>query len=274
MGSGRSGTTWFASLLASPFRYRLLFEPFHPGHVPGAEMIADHYFWPNEMPLEVIRFIDNALNDRINSKWIAQHSNRRFNMHRWRLWPKARIIKIIRGNLLIPALRSLYGKKLPIIHLVRHPAAVVDSFLRVKFPWGFDLSTLSAQKVFAADYRIPLDLLIEQAIDPVSIITVRWLIENLYLFTYAKELGVKTIYYEDVINNPVESITRLCAETGLEVYEDLARKAENPSATTHPRSQIRKGEKNTHSWQNNLPQESIARIEAILKSVDFEYPRN
>ena len=273
LGSGRSGGTWLAGLLASPFRYRLLFEPFHPGHVPGAELVADRHYAPDDLSQEVIAFISRALTDRIDSEWIAQSSNRRFNMHRWRCWPKVRIVKCIRGNLLIPALRQMYGPDLPILVLMRHPGAVVQSMLRVKFPWAFDLATLLAQVNFAQTYQVPLDRLRGFTQDPVGQVTVRWLIENLYLFSRAEALGARLVFYEDLVEDPVGCITSLCAQLGLKVVDGLEEKVKRPSYTTHPRSAVRTGVISTQTWRERLPEESQQRIEQIMYAVGFSYPR-
>jgi len=274
MSSGRSGSTWLAGLLASPFRYRLLFEPFHPDHVPRAELIADRYYSPESLTDEVIDFFKSALNDHIHNKWVAQSSSRLLGMHNWRWWPKVRIVKCIRGNLIVPVLHNLYGNTLPIVVLVRHPGAVVQSMLRVNFPWAFDLSTLLAQKEFAHEYNIPFGLLKEQAKDPVSNITVRWLIENLYLFQNATSLGIKLVFYEDLIQDPIFKINQLCSELGIKVYKNLPKIVGYPSYTTHPRSQVRNGTISPHSWRTQLPKEKIYKIESIINSVDFLYPYN
>jgi len=274
MSTGRSGSTWLAGLLASPFRYRLLFEPFHPGHVPGAELVADQYFAPSEIPDSIVAFVQRAMSDRIDSEWIAQHSNRRFRVHRWRWWPKVRIVKIIRGNLLIPAIRSIYGNSLPILVLMRHPGAVVDSFMRVKFPWAFDITTLLDQREFSKIYDIPFNYLQQIAKDPVGIIMARWLIENLYLFQHAENLNCNICFYEDLVRDPVREISYLCKSLDIEVFKDLAEKARKPSVTTHPRSHIRKGDRDINSWRKTLPPESVAQINEILKLINFKYPRD
>jgi len=273
MGSGRSGSTWLAGLLASPFRYRLLFEPFHPEHVPGADLAADRYYAPGAVPIEVSNFIDRALNDRINSEWIAQSSNRRLGMHRWRWWPKVRVVKCIRGNLIIPALRYLYGPTLPIVVLLRNPGAVVESMMRVRFPWAFDLSTLISQDEFAQKYTIPLKALGGCAAGPVEQVTVRWLVENLYLIKNAEGLGVRLVFYEDLVADPVAQITRLCYELDIDVFDGLEEKVSKPSYTTHPRSPAKKGHFSPGAWRAALPPADVRKIETLLASVDFTYPR-
>jgi len=260
LGTGRSGTTWLAGLLAAPFRYRLLFEPFHPDHVPGAEMVADHYYPPGGVPENALKLIDRAFNDRIDSRWIAQSSNRRFGMQRWRFWPKVRIVKDIRSNLLIPTIHDLLGEEVPIVVLVRHPGAVVESMLRVKFPWTYDLSVLLEQKGFAERYNLPFKMLGNLAVDMVSQMTVRWVIENLYIFRHPGLSGVHLLFYEDLIAEPVKQVSYLCQELGIEVYQNLQAKATKPSSTTHKQTIIGSTESTLKNWRTRLPVNDVAKI--------------
>jgi hypothetical protein len=273
LSSARSGSTWLAGLLAAPFRYRLLFEPFHPENVPGAELIADHFYSPGSVSEEVLDFLKRSLNDQINSRWIAQSSNRKFGMHRWRWWPKVRIVKCIRGNLLIPLLRDTFGDDLSIIVLLRHPGAVVESMKRVKFPWAYDLSTLFAQEEFAKIYDLDFNCLKQQAQNPISKITIRWVIENKYLFKNSDDLKIRLLFYEDMISDPETQISTLCADLNIKMMENITEKINTPSYTTHPRSPVIKGDFSPGFWRNSLPQSEIDQIEAILNSVNFTYPR-
>lgn len=271
LGTGRSGTTWLASLLARPFRYRLLFEPFMAHQVPGADSIADIYYQPDDIPDHVASFCFKALNDEINSKWIAQGSNRKFRMHRWRFWPKVRICKDIRSNLFIPAYRAIFGFDLPIIVLMRHPGAVVESFLRVKFPWAFDVSRLLQQGAFQEMYGIPLKKLQAVAGSDVEKLMVRWVVENGYLLANADHLKIHIVYYEDLRVNPVNQIKRICRKVGIDVVDNLAELVSKPSYTTHPQSAIYNFSK--PHWSEMLPAGAINSIWRVLDIAEVEYPR-
>jgi len=102
----------------------------------------------------------------------------------------------------------------------------------------------------------------------------RWLIENLYLFQHAENLNCNICFYEDLVRDPVREISDLCKSLDIEVFKDLAEKARKPSVTTHPRSHIRKGDRDVNSWRNALPPESVAQIDHILNSMNFEYPQD
>ena len=238
LGTGRSGTTWLAGLLAAPFRYRLLFEPFHPEQVDGAAAVADHYYGPQAVPDEVRRFCRSALNDEIDSDWIAQGSNRRWRMHRWRFWPRARVCKSIRTNLLIPAYREMFGPDLPIIAVVRRPEEVVESFLRVGFPWATDIDVLLEQTEPIQRWQLPVDQLRALAGTPVGALSIRWMIENLALLRGPSADGVHLVRYETLHKSPAETIRAVCSLTGLQPADDLESRVPRHSHTTHPRSPL------------------------------------
>jgi len=272
IGTGRSGTTWLAGLLAAPFRYRLLFEPFQPHQVPGAEIVADRYIDPVNIPASAKTFIQRALNDEIDSGWIAQNSNRRFQMHRWRFWPRARIIKIIRGNLLVPALRAMYGPSLPIVLLVRHPGAVVESFLRVNFPWAFDLGVLLKQHQLEEKFGVPIEKITAYADDAPGKIAVRWAVENAYLLKYGEQFNIRPLYYEDLVEDPAGQIRRLCTELGLDVPKDLEASVYTPAYTTHKRSPTLEHGQAATGWRTRLSGAQINKVQSILDIAGVDYP--
>lgn len=269
LGTGRSGTTWLSGLLASPFRHRLLFEPFHPDHVNGGKMIADHYYDPNNIPEKVVDFCHRALNDKLDSEWIAQSSNRRFKMHRWDFWPKVRICKEIRSNLFIPALRSIYGKELPIIVLIRNPVKVIESFMRVKFPWAFDLNTLLLQNGFEKNFNIKFDCLKEYDKCEIGKLAIRWAIENAYILKQHQKLNIDLVYYEEIYNNPVIKVTELCKKYEISIPKNLDEKVGQLSFTTHPRSSLRQGKPIDKKTQLSVKELSI--INEVLEIVDVKY---
>lgn len=273
LGSGRSGTTWVAASLAAPFRYRLLFEPFHASHVPDARLVADRFVCPQQLTSEIVRFCHAGLNDEIDSDWIAQGSNRRLRMHRWRFWPRVRICKSIRTNLLVPVYGAIYGSALPIVVLMRHPGAVVESFLRVRFPWAFDIEQLLQQTSLQEEYGIPVDRLGAYADSEVGILAVRWVIENAYLLKHGNSLGITLIHYEDLVTEPVEVLLNLCDRVGIKPAKDLVERVQKPSNTTHPRSPIKKGQDPIASWRKRLPAEDVRLIHEVMDCAAVRYPR-
>jgi len=241
-GTGRSGTTWLAGLLARPFRYRLLFEPDHPDHVPGADLVADRFVEPERVPGEVAHFLFRAFDDRIPSDWISQDSNRRLGMHRWRFWPAQNIVKLIRSNLTIPAVKTLFGDSVPVLLLVRQPAAVVESFLRVNFPWASQVDRLLEQSLLEEEFGVPLQALREHTGTLAGRVAIRWVAENQFLLAHSERFNIRVLSYDVLRADPATGIRQLCADLGIRTADDLDDVVRRPSHTTHPRSPVRDGD--------------------------------
>ncbi|MCP3958355.1 MAG: sulfotransferase [bacterium] len=274
LGTGRSGTTWLAGLLSGAFRYRLLFEPFHPVKVPGAEVIADRYYEPDAIPKEARDFCVRALDDRIASDWIACCSNRRLRMHRWRFWPRARVCKSVRSNLFLPAYREIFGDGLPIVVLVRHPGAVVESFLRVRFPWGSDLSVLleaSQRELLEDRYGLPLARLARLAQSRAGAITLRWIVENAWLLANGREHGVHLELYEELVEHP-DRVAALCRRLDIQPPPDLDSRSRRLAWTTHSQSPLRTDSRSADGWRDRLAAEDAAHIDAMLDLAEIAYP--
>ena len=273
LGSGRSGTTWLAGLLAGAFRYRLLFEPFHPDKVAGSDAVADRFFEPDAIPARVAEHLTNALDDRLDSLWIACNSNRRFGMHRWRWWPRVRICKSIRTNLLLPTYRELFGDQLAILVLVRHPGAVAESFLRVNFPWAFDLSTLLEPKqraLLERKHELPLDRLVPLADSKAGAVTLRWIVENAWVLKSGHGSGHELAFYEDLMGDPTR-IAHLFRRLNLKAPGDLERRIHRHSWTTHPRSPLKDRRAESRRWDQRLDRKDVARIEEMLDVAGIDY---
>ncbi len=274
LGTGRSGTTWLASMLAGSFRHRLLFEPFQPHQVPGAEVIADRHFDPARITPEVIDFCDRALNDRIDSEWIACNSNRRLRMHRWRFWPRVRVCKSVRTNLFLEGYRALFGDQLPIVVLVRHPGVVVESFLRVDFPWACDLSVLLAPnrlEQLEDALRLPLNRLLSLADTKAGALTLRWIVENAWLLKNEPGAGVHRVLYEDLRAAP-GAVSDLCRQVGIETPRDLTARYHHLTWTTHPRSPMHEDPGSQMDWRARLDPQTVDRIQTMLEIAEVRYP--
>ncbi len=137
-GSPRSGTTLLLDVLASSLRYRKIFEPLHPKAVPEAEKFYYRYLRPEEKDPSLESFMRRVLTGKTSNTWINNMGEVKdvksflkatLRLYRWRWWAPNRVIKIIRGNLMLAWLERNFGCK--IIFIMRHPCAVVESQKRM-----------------------------------------------------------------------------------------------------------------------------------------------
>ena len=126
-GTARSGTTWLANIIDAQLGCRILFEPFHP-KVEAYE--ADQlfpYVRPGEQAPRLHQYAERVLRGQIRDPWIDSEATR--------LWPKYRLIKDVRLNLVLKWFCDTFPE-VPVLLIVRHPCAVVLS--RMEAGWEAD----------------------------------------------------------------------------------------------------------------------------------------
>lgn len=149
LGSGRSGTTWLAELIASHTAGRIVFEPLYPfaGIAPPG-MARQKYLAIDEEYPELHEALAPVIHGESRSRWTDQF-NDRWIYH-------FRVVKFIRANMLLGWLaRSFPAARMA--YVVRNPADVVRSQLR--HGWPNDLGYFLDQENLCADYpRFPAEI--------------------------------------------------------------------------------------------------------------------
>ena len=126
LGSGRSGTTWLAEVLARQFGSRLLFEPYHPRLASlnaGLRLFLD----PGDADPSSRRALERVLAGRVRHRQIDHVQSPR--------WPASRIVKDIHATNVAPWFRRNFPT-VPLIFVVRHPIATAASRLRAGTFYG------------------------------------------------------------------------------------------------------------------------------------------
>lgn len=257
-GSGRSGTTWISDVLAASVGCGSVFEPLHTtrvAEVPGSNQDCSFpgtYLRPDEEAAEWESFFERVFLGTIENRWTRQDWRSKPTRYGASLLPDSitlrlarrryrgeaarasrRVIKIIRGNLLLGWLRRRFAPATVLI--IRHPCAVVASRLRHRWPESLD--GISGQPKLIADHLAAFHDTIASADDPVRRMTVLWCVENL---TAIRAIGgdphAWVGSYESFVDAPREQFSRLRDRLGLGASERAnrvaARWTSNPSRKT------------------------------------------
>jgi len=228
-GSGRSGTTWVSEIINYRNRYRLVFEPFHPGKVDICENFRlKQYLRPDDRREEYLGAARRVLTGRIRSSW-TDRFNRKFVARR-------RLIKDIRANLLLGWMRENFPG-MPIVLLLRHPCAVAAS--RLALGWRDNLSETMEQEELVEDFLGPVETEIRAARNALERHVFSWCIDN---YVPLRQFGpgeIHLAFYENFVVYPEDEIRRLfaflsedfdgCVYRTLRRPSPLSRKGENPS---------------------------------------------
>jgi hypothetical protein len=241
VGSARSGTSWLTEIIATQFRYRLLFEPEHEFNTPEGHLICDKYF-ESALPDAATTYLSRVFKNKVDNDWIAQCSNRKFKMHLWPLIPKKFIIKFVRANLGAVAINKAFD--IPVIHIIRNPYDVLHSQQRVKFPWLYKLDHFKSQKNLVKLLRDNYGFDLNEVKDYTSLelLSIRWCIENVVplKMQQPKNKNYKVLKYEDLLND-IQLFLNLCSEFDIEPLKDIEKIYKRPSSKTHPKSVIKGG---------------------------------
>ncbi len=228
-GSGRSGTTWVSEIINHRNRFRLVFEPFHPGKVGICEDFRrKQYLRPDDRREEYLGAARKLLTGRIRSPW-TDRFNRKFVARR-------RLIKDIRANLLLGWMRENFPG-MPIVLLLRHPCAVAAS--RLALGWRDNLSETMDQEELVEDFLGPVETEIRAARNALERHVFSWCIDN---YVPLRQFGpgeIHLAFYENFVVYTEDEIRRLfaflsedfdgCVYRTLRRPSPLSRKGESPS---------------------------------------------
>lgn len=263
VGTARSGTSWLSEIIATQYRYRLLFEPDHEFRTLRGKLICDRFFLNEQQAgVDAIKYMRQVFANHVDCDWIGQVSNRKFKRHLWPFVPKRYIIKFVRANLSAVFMNAYFD--IPVVHVLRNPYDVIHSQERVKFPWLYDLSKFAAQPILVSlvQAHFQYDITQWEQCTAIEKLALRWCLENVIplevLGGYKGRALV--IRYED-LKNDIGLFYDLCNTFDLEPREDIERVYKRPSSKTHPKSTIAGASKELYG---TLSQESVSEINTVL----------
>lgn len=262
-GTGRSGTTWLADLIASQISCRTLFEPFHNEYVPGYRgFYYFQYMKPDLANSAFHKFAQDILTGDVRNRWI-DHQNER-------IFPKYRLIKEIRLNLSLNWLHHNFPQ-VPILFLVRHPCAVVQS--RMEWGWATDqdIEPFLLQSDLVSDYLSEYLELIRNANSDEEKHAIIWSISNLVPLRQFKPGELKIVYYENLCTQPELELPEIFRTIGQRYEPSMVRRSRRPSMTTRSTSAVVAGNKKIVLWKNSLSSVQIERILNVVKAFRLDH---
>lgn len=246
-GSARSGTSWLAELINYRYKYRYMFEPFHAEKVEQASVFLNKRYLPPDNDKN--RFtvpLENILTGRVANPWIDQYNRSYF--------PKKRLIKTVRSNLLLPWINQ-YFSQIPKVFVVRHPLAVAVS--RERMGWDSYIDLYLDDQQIVNDLLNPYKSRIEAVEDPFEKQVILWCVENWYPLARMNPDSLSVIYYENICLDPRKQIPHLFDMIDEPFDERVFSKVREPSALSTKESAIKTGENLIKSWQGSVSDEQI-----------------
>ncbi len=145
----------------------------------------------------------------IRARCFYRLAKTRYSVNNW--LAHERIVKMIRSNLLLPWLANRFPVK--IVHLIRHPCAVIGSQLRLG--WQYDLDDIYAQPLLMNDVLAPYSSWLHTAKTPLEKLAALWCVENVLPLKMARHGLCRSIVYEEYLTQPANVFPGLFGALGL-----------------------------------------------------------
>ena len=258
-GSGRSGTTWLANIIAANPTVRVIFEPFDNRQVEEmADLPLSAYSRRDDVSPIRSAAVGDALAGRINTPWTNRLGHR--------VWAPRRVVKSIRANSMLAWIDRQF--KPVILYMLRHPCSVVLS--RMRLSWDTHIDEMLDQQALVDDYLTPYLPLIQSARTPVQRQAIMWCLENVVALNQMPEQTWTVVTYEQLVTNPDRQIRRVLNAVDVAATPLLARAIRRNSVVTRPDSPILSGNSPITEWQNSLTSREISDIVAIVADFDID----
>lgn len=289
-GSGRSGTTWIQDVIARSNDLRTAFEPLHPSAIPAMQNYAYKVLDQNEDAAELRDYLQRIFSGQYRDTWVdyrIRPDRLRPGLNnvsspmalyqylaRWRkLYRQSKVYRKHIGKPVITKFiraSQMYGWLLQsfnmqIVHVTRHPCAVIESKLRLGGDdWDVvtELSRYIGQKPIYDSVVSKIEHEQIYNYDTAGKYAIIWCIENCLDWS---SLGdrVLNVYFETLASHDQAAWQEVITHLGLTHLDTelLAR----PSQQSRPENSKRDYDKGmTSGWAARLTDTQLAEISDVL----------
>lgn len=271
-GFWRSGTTWVQECLAEALGAKTVFEPLSPNDARRRAMLDRAFAGDKDAVQAYIpgpgvegaafwTFLDEAVTGRYGGRFLLSCRARVGESLR-----RGVVVKDVRLQFNLGAFHARYG--VPVIHVRRHPCAVVASLLAADWDWTFGRVRLVELMRGLADrlppgYPIGEDLLAEFDTDALSRIAAAWAVTERFAdLTLSGEPWARTVDYESLVADPERRFAELCTWIGRKQVRVPA--YARASASAHGGRVAPMAHRRRERWRQTLSAAEVARVVEVV----------
>lgn len=268
-GFWRSGTTWVQQVFIESISAKSQFEPLDPSALfPLHEGYDSDPTQAGYLPLNAdvfsqddLHYLDSAFKGitprRSGFNYLIRTSIKECFASRV-------VIKFVRAQFIIPFLVERY-KPQGVVHISRHPMAVIQSLLSAKWQWNF--SEICLSDLYWREIGIDHCSLVEEIKQYDNAreeekIAALWAITEREI---RKTSGVIYIKYEDLLKDPNEGFAQLFKDMGLSYSGSVDYSKDSP--VTEGNRMGASLEDRLNSWRYQMPVKTQDRVRNVLINV-------
>ena len=171
------------------------------------------------------------------------------------------LVKICRGNALLPWFVEQFDLKRKPIYLLRHPLAVICSQME-QGGWSFQFTDFQIpEQPFQEFYSIHRNFLATLETKEESLLA-SWCLANKAPLSQKPSKWI-TIFYENLVYYPEEELKKIFKEWNLPIPENIFNEVRKPSRTVINSDTYLK-EKLVSKWRENFNRQELNRYQIIL----------
>jgi hypothetical protein len=270
VGSGRSGTTWLAEMLADALGSRFVFEPLRTQSVAWTWPVRrGHYLPPGEdADPAVAAVIDRILTGRLRNRFTDKYNKVRL--------PGSRVVKEVRATNLLPWIVRHYPQT-PVVYLLRHP--VPTAWSASELNWPDRLENLLSQDALMGGPLEAFQPLIREAVASPDLFhrtVLQWCLENIVPVQVLDSRLVHVVFYERLVEDPWGELERLRAflrtfGRGLWTMDMASVKnVARPSNSNYRGTDVTMGSRRLDGWVTDVPVERAERALALVRGFGLD----
>ena len=256
IASKRTGSTWVQELISGGPGVCPIFEPLQgDARVNRLSREREALITRDEEVPDLEAFLSRAMRGHHVTKLAMRLATPRQLLEADRF-----VVKHVQLSLAAGWLERVFPTS-PMVLLVRHPCAVTQSMLTVR--WSGSTVDEIFERRPAASNRAALELL-DGRTTPAEAFAALWCTEMIAMLGDTDPARASLLAYESVADDPAGALGPVMEHLGLPRPPDLAARSTKPSATTHKTSAVRSSGDLVSGWVDRL---DVADRDAVLAVV-------
>ena len=268
----RGGSTWLMEIIKEITNEPVVWEPLHL-KIKNNPFNNINFGWRQNIPENVEwnqakELFDGLFSGEILVDNVMQNSNLSEILK-----SKSLLFKICRGNSVLPWIIKNYSFKNKPIYMIRHPFAIANSQLN-HGAWNFPYTKFNIPKTPYNENYKRHESFLKTLKTKEDALVANWCISNIDTLKHI-ENNKKwiTIYYEDLVLNPEDTIDRIIKEWDLD-YDLTLIDFEKNSKTTKNNTPSNKL-KRLSAWQTSFKKDQIESMQNVLDYFNIDtYSKN
>lgn len=284
-GTPRSGTTWLMEALSRIPEYKYLFEPINPIwflDIRGIGFSSRKYVpidteWP-----EGYEYLKKTFTGQAFSLIPPLQFKIEPMMHR--IFADKLIVKFVRINRLLPWIAKRFQLR-GIIFIIRHPCAVIASQIKTGF-YGYFSETPPYQQTVPTlkqviDDASKIDIIDDSIVRKLKkidtneeMLAALWCLDNYIPINSSKPYPWTTVFYEKLVMDEKNEISRIFKNIGEEKVPDaVIKNLRTPSMVTlgSDKELISNADRQLSKWKKTLTKKQIERILKIVRDFELDF---